>query len=130
MAEDARLAERVAACGIIAKFQHPEWRRSAEALARGEETERMAVVQSLPRGMRDRVARRLLEEPPDAAAERDRAFADCVAAICRRGRRGEERRLREEIRTAEARGDAAAVDAAMRRLKELMDETRAEKAHT
>jgi len=130
MAEDATLAERVAACGIIAEFQHPEWRRTAEALARGEETDRMAVVQSLPRGMRDRLARRLLAERPDAAAERDRALADCIAKIRRRGQRGEERRLRDEIRTAEARGDAAAVEAAMRRLKELMDEAQAEKART
>ncbi|HUE30007.1 MAG TPA: toprim domain-containing protein, partial [Verrucomicrobiae bacterium] len=130
MAEDATLAERVAACGIIAEFQHPEWRRTAEALARGEETERMAVVQSLPRGMRDRLARRLLSERPDAAAERDRALADCIAAIRRRGQRGEERRLRDEIRTAEARGDAAAAEASMRRLKLLMDEARAEKART
>jgi len=130
MAEDATLAERVAACGIIAEFQHPEWRRTAEALARGEETDRMAVVQSLPRGMRDRLARRLLAERPDAAAERDRALADCIAKIRRRGQRGEERRLRDEIRTAEARGDAAAVEAAMRRLKQLMDEAQAEKART
>jgi len=130
MAEDATLAERVAACGIIAEFQHPEWRRTAEALARGEETDRMAVVQSLPRGMRDRLARRLLAERPDAAADRDRALADCIAKIRRRGQRGEERRLRDEIRTAEARGDAAAVEAAMRRLKQLMDEAQAEKART
>ena len=130
MAEDATLAERVAACGIIAEFQHPEWRRTAEALARGEETDRMAVVQSLPRGMRDRLARRLLAERPDAAAERDRALADCIAKIRRRGQRGEERRLRDQIRTAEARGDAAAVEAAMRRLKQLMDEAQAEKART
>jgi len=130
MAEDAMLAERVAACGIIAEFQHPEWRRTAEALARGEETDRMAVVQSLPRGMRDRLARRLLAERPDAAAERDRELADCIAKIRRRGQRGEERRLRDEIRTAEARGDAAAVEAAMRRLKQLMDEAQAEKART
>ncbi len=105
MAEDATLAERVAACGIIAEFQHPEWRR-------------------------DRLARRLLAERPDAAAERDRALADCIAKIRRRGQRGEERRLRDQIRTAEARGDAAAVEAAMRRLKQLMDEAQAEKART
>src|SRR5207244_3886248 len=67
---------------------------------------------------------------PDAAAERERALADCIAKIRRRGQRGEERRLRDEIRTAEARGDAAAVEAAMRRLKQLMDEAQAEKART
>ena len=130
MAEDATLAERVAACGIITEFRHPEWRRTAEALARGEETDRMAVVQALPRDMRDRVARRLLEERPDEAAVRERMLADCIAAIRRRGQRGEERRLRDEIHAAEARGDAAAVEAAMHRLKRLMDETQTEKAPT
>ena len=130
MAEDATLAERVAACGIIAEFQHPEWRRTAEALARGEEEDRVAVVRSLPRDMRDRVARRLLEEGPDAAAARQRAFADCIARIRQRSQRGLVRLAQEELRAAEARGDAEAVEAAMRRLQQLMEETRTEKART
>ena len=129
-AEDATLAERLAACGVIAEFQHPEWRRAAEALAHHDESERRALVQSLPRAVRDRVVRWLLDEPRRAAAERERAFADCIASIRRRGPRGEVRRLREELRVAEARGDAAAADAALRRLKQLMDETHTEKART
>src|SRR5439155_907459 len=104
MAEDATLAERVAACGIIAEFQHPEWRRTAEALARGEEEDRVAVVRSLPRDMRDRVARRLLEEGPDAAAARQRAFADCIARIRQRSQRGLVRLAQEELRAAEETG--------------------------
>jgi len=130
IAEDAALAERLAACGLIAEFQHPEWRRAAEALAHRDETERRALVHSLPREIRDRVVRSLLDEPRRTAADREQAFADCIAKIRRRGQRGEERRLRDEIRTAEARGDAAAVEAAMRRLKQLMDEAQAEKART
>jgi len=130
MAEDATLAERVAACGIIAEFQHSEWRRTAEVLARGEEEDRVAVVRSLPRDMRDRVARRLLEEGPDAAAARQRAFADCIARIRQRSQRGLVRLAQEELRAAEARGDAEAVEAAMRRLQQLMEETRTEKART
>ncbi len=130
VAEDATLAERLAACGVIAEFQHPEWRRAAEALAHHDESERRALVQSLPRAVRDRVVRWLLDEPRRAAAERERAFADCIASIRRRGPRGEVRRLREELRVAEARGDAAAADAALRRLKQLMDETHTEKART
>jgi len=129
-AEDATLAERLAACGVIAEFQHPEWRRAAEALAHHDESERRALVQSLPRAVRDRVVRWLLDEPRRAAAERERAFADCIASIRRRGPRGEVRRLREELRAAEARGDAAAADAALRLLKQLMDETHTEKART
>ncbi len=128
MAEDATLAERVAACGIIAEFQHPEWRRAAEALAQRDETERQARLEALPRDIRERVVRRLLEERPDV--ERERALADCIAHIRRRGPRGEERRVRDEIRAAQARGDSEAVEAAMRRLKQLMDETQAEKART
>ncbi len=128
MAEDAALAERVVACGIIAEFQHPEWRRAAEALAQREETERQARLEALPRDIRERVVRRLLEERPDV--ERERALADCIARIRRRGARGEERRVRDEIRAAQARGDSEAVEAAMRRLKQLMDETQAEKART
>ena len=128
MAEDAALAERVVACGIIAEFQHPEWRRAAEALAQREETERQARLEALPRDIRERVVRRLLEERPDV--ERERALADCIAHIRRRGPRGEERRVRDEIRAAQARGDSEAVEAAMRRLKQLIDETQAEKAGT
>src|SRR5207249_9888058 len=87
MAEDATLAERVAACGIIAEFQHPEWRRAAEALAQRDETERQARLEALPRDIRERVVRRLLEERPDV--ERERALADCIAHIRRRGAAGE-----------------------------------------
>src|SRR5207247_2547394 len=125
MAEDATVAERVVACGVIAEFQHPEWRRAAEALAQRDETEREARLEALPRDIRERVVRRLLEERPDV--ERERALADCIARIRRRGARGEERRVRDEIRAAQARGDSEAVEAAMRRLKQLMDETQAEK---
>src|SRR5207245_1622145 len=103
-------------------------RAAAEALAQREETERQACLEALPRDIRERVVRRLLEERPDV--ERERALADCIARIRRRGARGEERRVRDEIRAAQARGDSEAVEAAMRRLKQLMDETQAEKART
>src|SRR5205814_2539678 len=128
MAEDATVAERVAACGIIAEFQHPEWRRTAEALAQRDETEREARLEALPRDILERVVRRLLEERPDV--ERERALADCIARIRRRGARGEERRVRDEIRAAQARGESGAVEAAMRRVKQVMDETPAEEGRT
>ena len=48
-------------------------------------------------------------------------MTDCLGAIRRRRQRGETRRLRDEIRAAEARGDTAAVAAAARRLQMLLD---------
>jgi DNA primase len=130
MAEDGALAARVAASGIIAEFQHPEWRRTAETLANAGDAERGALLQGLPRPMRDRVVRRLLDEGADRAAEREQAVADCIAAIRRRGQRSALRGLREEIRAAESRGDAVAVSAAMRRLQALMAIDPTEKAST
>ena len=133
MAEDAGLAERVAACGIIGDFQHPEWRRAAETIARaGSDVDRSALVQALPRDMRDRVARRLLEEREggEEAEARERAVADCIAAIRRRRQRGVVRRLTEELRIAERRGDDAAADAAKRELQHLIESEPNEKAST
>jgi DNA primase len=131
MAEDAEIARRVADSGIIPEFEHPEWRRTAESLAAaGGESDRLALVQALPREIRDRIVSRLLAEGPDAASERERALADCIAAVRSRGRRGRLRQVREGIRAAEARGDTAAVAAGMRELKSLMDEAHEEKART
>ena len=82
-----------------------------------------ALVQSLPRALRDRVAARLLGD--DAGQEgREREFADCVAAIRRRRESDAQRRLREEIRAAEARGDETAARAARQQWQELTDKTR------
>jgi DNA primase len=133
MAEDAGLAARVAACGVIGDFQHPEWRRAAETIARaGTDADRTALVQNLPRDMRDRVARRLLEEREggEEAGARERAVADCIAAIRRRRQRGVVRRLTEELRIAERRGDDAAADAVKRELQHLIESEPNEKAST
>jgi DNA primase len=133
MAEDAGLAARVAACGVIGDFQHPEWRRAAETIARaGTDADRTALVQNLPREMRDRVARRLLEEREggEEAGARERAVADCIAAIQRRRQRGVVRRLTEELRIAERRGDDAAADAVKRELQHLIESEPNEKAST
>jgi len=82
--------------------------------------------------LRDRVARRLLEpaEHPGAAEERERALADCIAAIRRRRQRGVMRRLTEALRAAEARGDEAAAAAAKQQLKRVMDSEHTEKVPT
>ncbi|HLY38107.1 MAG TPA: DNA primase [Candidatus Binatia bacterium] len=130
MAEDPSIADRVAASGVIAEFQHPEWRRTAESLAEVARTSPpAALLELLPAPMRDRVVRRLLDASDDPG-ERERALADCIAAIRRRRRRNALHRVREEIRAAEARGDLAAADAAMRRLQGLMEAEPTQKVPT
>jgi DNA primase len=130
MAEDGPLARRIAASGIIAEFTHPEWRRTAETLADAGDAERDGVMQRLPREMRDRIVRRLIEDAADRATEREQAVRDCIATIRRRGRRSADRRLQDEVRDAEQRGDAAALETALRRLQELREREHAEKAGT
>ena len=56
--------------------------------------------------LRDRVARRLLEENADE--DRDRMVADCIAAIRARRARTQRGHLLEELRAAQARGDLVA----------------------
>ena len=92
---------------------------TAEKLVSQTEDDRSAVLQSLPRELRDRVARRLLEEEDE---ERERMLADCIAAIRRRRERRARGRLLAELRAAEARGDALAAEAAQRQLHEYLTE--------
>jgi DNA primase len=123
MAADPALAGRVGRENVIAEFEHPTWRRAAETLARAEaESERAAVLEALPKEVRDRIARRLLGEFEDE--DRERAFADCLAAIRARRQRRAQGALREELRAAEARGDMAGAIEAMRRLRELTEKGR------
>ena len=119
MAADAEIARRVEQAGILPAFEHPTWRATAERLVSQTEEDRSAVVQTLPRELRDRVARRLLEEED---GERERMLADCIAAIRRRRERRARGRLLAELRAAEARGDAPAAEAAQRQLHEYLTE--------
>jgi DNA primase len=128
MAADPAVARRIGAEDVIQAFEHPTWRRAAEMLVEGRESERTAAVQGLPRGVRDRVARRLLGDIE--GEDRERAVADCVARIRARRQRQAKSVLLEEIRAAQSRGDAAAVEAAMQRLKNLMDSDHTEKVRT
>ncbi len=117
MADDPAIAARVAASGVIADFQHPDWRRAAEALAAaGGDAERNALVCALPREMRDRVARRLLGEG-EAVEEREQAVQDCIGSIHRRREAAARRQLTDELRAAAGRGDEAAADAAKQKLR-------------
>ena len=88
----------------------------------GEGADPASVVQELPREVRDRVVRRLLGEFDDE--DRERALTDCIARIRARRQRRQQSHLREEIRAAEARGDAAAAQAAMQQLKNLSEKAR------
>src|SRR5262249_24408727 len=84
MAADAEIAWRVGRADILGAFEHPTGRATAEKLISQTEEDRSAVLQTLPRELRDRVARRLLEEEDE---ERERMLADCIAAIRRRRER-------------------------------------------
>lgn len=119
MATDAEIARRVEQADVLPAFEHPTWRATAEKLVSQTEEDRSAVLQTLPRELRDRVARRLLEEEDE---ERERMLADCIAAIRRRRERRARGRLLAELRAAEARGDAPAAEAAQRQLHEYLTE--------
>ena len=114
MATDEALVPRVVAEGVIAEFDHPTWRQAAQALvaAAGHE-ERAAVVQSLPREMQDRIARRLIADSAEMNHEAE--AIGCVAQIHARSTERELKRLQEAMRSAEARGDEATADEARRR---------------
>ncbi len=120
MAADADVARRVEQADVLGAFEDPTWRATAERLVSQSEDDRSAVLQTLPRELRDRVARRLFDEEVDE--ERERMLADCIAAIQRRRERRARGRLVTELRAAEARGDAPAAEAAQRQLHEYLTE--------
>jgi len=125
MAADPDAVAEVRRAGVVAAFQHPEWRRAAEALvAAGGAGDRTALVQSLPRELRDRLVARLLSDDGAERADRERALVDCIAAIQRRPAGDAKRRIREAIRAAEACGDEAAATAARREWLELTEKAR------
>jgi hypothetical protein len=123
MAIDAAVANRVRAENLVAEFEDPRWRTAAEALvATGADVDRTAAVQALPREIRDRVVRRLIGDAEEGSREQE--VADCIARIHARRRNRSQTRLREAIRAAEARGDAAAVTAALTELRHLTQKDR------
>jgi DNA primase len=129
MAADPAVVRRVLAENVIPEFEHLAWRRAAEALAAGGgERDPSAVVEGLPRELRDRVVRRLLGEFEEE--DRERAVADCIARIRARGRRRVRSHLQEALRAAQARGDVEAEREAMRQLHELREIDPTEKART
>jgi DNA primase len=120
LAAHPEIGDRVRQAGIVADFEHQGSRAAAEQLLAETSGDRTSLVQSLPRELRDRVARRLLDESDEQ--ERDRALADCIARIQDRRLRRVRGRLRDELRAAEARGDLPAADRAKRMLHEQLTE--------
>jgi hypothetical protein len=117
MAADPAVTRRIATEDVLADFEHPAWRQAAESLVAADATARADLLQTLPRELRDRVARRLLGEVGEE--DRQRAVADCIARLRARRHRRTAARLHEEIAAAESRGDTAAVAALMRELQQL-----------
>jgi DNA primase len=112
MASDVTAAVQVRDARVIEAFESPDWRRLAETLAEtSNDEDRNEIVQQLPRSVRDRVVHRLLGDVEDEE-DRERVLADCIAAIRRRRERRARNELRDALRAAEQRGDAAAVAAA------------------
>jgi DNA primase len=122
MASDPGVVARVRAEDVVGEFEHPAWRKAAEALVSADDV--AGVLPTLPRELRDRVARRLLGEVADE--DRHREVADCIAKLRARRLRRRHTRLRETLAAAEARGDARAAEAATHELRELQTQMAAE----
>jgi DNA primase len=120
LAAHPEVVDRVRQADIVDDFEHAASREAAVQLLADPVGDRTALVQSLPRELRDRVARRLLEDSDEH--ERERALADCIARIQGRRMRRLRSRLRDELRAAEARGDLPAADRAKRLLHEQLTE--------
>lgn len=124
IAAHPEVGERVRQAAVVPEFEHAGWRATAERLLAEDETDRTALLQSLPRELRDRVARRLLDEGD--ADEREHVLADCITAIHRRRVRRARGRLVDELRAAEARGDGPAAA----QVQQLLNEHLTEKSRT
>ena len=103
---------------VVAAFESSDWRAAAERLLAEPSDDPTVRLDGLPRALRDRAARRLLD--PLDADEREQVLGDCVAAIERRRSRQARGRLLDDLRAAEARGDVAAAALAQRLLHESL----------
>jgi DNA primase len=120
MAIDPDVASQVDAAGILADFRKPEWRRLAQALIDGAGIEEpTALRERLPRELRDRVVRRLIEGDQ---GDREQALADYIARIRERVSGRTRDAVREALRAAEARGDLNAARAAEAELNKFLSE--------
>jgi DNA primase len=118
MAVDPTIVPRVTASGVLDDFERPEWRRIAEAIVVGAD-DPSHVIEQLPRDLRDRVVRRLVDEEHE---DREQALADYIAKI-RARRLGRSRSVvLDALRAAEARGDVAAARRAQEELNRFYSE--------
>jgi DNA primase len=120
MALDPAIVRQVDASGVIAEFEQPEWRALAETIvASAGDVEAGELIERLPRALRDRVVRRLIDGGEE---DRERVLADCIARV--RARRSGRTRsaIIETLRAAEARGDIAAARIAQEELNRILSE--------
>jgi DNA primase len=122
LAVDPTLADVVGRARVLDAIEEPTLRAVAERLlAVSAEADRAGALEILPPALRDRVARRLLEEA-DESEDRTRMVTDCVNAIRQRRDDARQRALRTRLQEAEGRGDADAVSAAQRALNTFLTE--------
>jgi DNA primase len=118
MAIDPTVVPRVSASGVLADFEEPEWRRIAQTIIDGID-EPAAMVERLPRDLRDRVVRRLIEGDQE---DRERALADYIGKIRARQTGRTRGAVLDALRAAEARGDVAAARIAQEELNRFYSE--------
>src|SRR6185503_12294510 len=118
MAIDPTIVPRVSASGVLADFEEPEWRRIAQTIIDGVD-EPAALVERLPRDLRDRVVRRLIEGDQE---DRERALADYIGKIRARQTGRTRGAVLDALRAAEARGDVAAARIAQEELNRFYSE--------
>ena len=118
MAIDPTVVPRVSASGVLDDFEEPEWRRVAQTIIDGAD-EPAAVIEQLPRELRDRVVRRLIEGDQE---DRERALADYIGKIRARQTGRTRGAVLEALRAAEARGDVAAARIAQEELNRFYSE--------
>jgi len=78
-----------------------------------------ALIERLPRELRDRVVRRLIDGDQE---DRERALADCIGKIRARQSGRSRGVVLEALRAAEARGDLAAARIAQEELNRFLSE--------
>lgn len=113
----AAVAERVAAEGVVDELQEPELKRLAalilERRSGPSPFEASELLAELPRGMAERVSRRLTSS---SEVELQRAAAEWFARRAERGARADRKVLIARLRAAEHRRDEAGIAAALAEL--------------
>jgi len=122
LAVDPSLADALGRPRVLEAIEDPVLHAVAERLlANAEPIDRGEALGILPPALRDRVARRLLEEA-EGDEDRARMMADCVNAIRQRRDDARQRALRQQLQEAERHGDQDAVAAAQRALNTFLTE--------